>query len=90
MTVSDCVSILTDNKKIKVLFFIIFIFPKVILFSFAEVINKKLITDKFFLPQNLMFYRGCFELLVLLIIIIPILYFTSKLNLDTIQTLYQL
>ena len=68
------VSILTDNKKIKVLFFI----------------NKKLITDKFFLPQNLMFYRGCFELLVLLIIIIPILYFTSKLNLDTIQTLYQL
>ena len=68
------VSILTDNKKIKVLFFI----------------NKKLITDKFFLPQNLMFYIGCFELLVLLIIIIPILYFTSKLNLDTIQTLYQL
>ena len=85
MTVSDGFSIWTGNKNIKVLFFIMFILPKVILFSLADVLNKKILTDDFFLPQRLMFYRGCIEFLALLIII-PILYFTSKLNLDIIQT----
>lgn len=85
MTVSDGFSIWNGNKDIKVLFFIFFIFPRVMLFSLADVLNKKILIDDFFLPQKLMFYRGGIELFLLLIII-PILYFTSKLNLDIIQT----
>ena len=65
MTVSDGFSIWNGNKDIKVLFFIFFIFPRVMLFSLADVLNKKILIDDFFLPQKLMFYRGGIELLVL-------------------------
>ena len=83
MTYSDFISIIYEKKGIKAIFFALFILPRAILFPLADVYNKLLLTDRLFLPQNLMFYRGCIESLIL-IIVSPILYFTSKLNFDNI------
>jgi hypothetical protein len=58
-----------------------FIFLKFITIPLEDVINKILLTNKFLLPQSLMFMRGLYNLIMLLIII-PILYFTNELKLD--------
>jgi hypothetical protein len=58
-----------------------FIFLKFITIPLEDVINKILLTNKFLLPQTLMFMRGLYNLIMLLIII-PILYFTNELKLD--------
>ena len=79
MTFSDFISIIYEKKEIKAIYFALFILPRAILFPLADVYDKLLLTDRLFLPQNLMFYRGCIESLIL-IIASPILYFTSKLN----------
>ena len=79
MTFSDFISIIYEKKEIKAIYFALFILPRAILFPLADVYDKLLLTDRLFLPQNLMFYRGCIESLIL-IIASPILYFTLKLN----------
>jgi len=58
-----------------------FIFVKFIIVPLEDVINKILLTDKFLLPQSLMFMRGLYNLAMLLIII-PTLYFANELKLD--------
>ena len=83
MTYSDFLSIINEKKEFNAFYFVLFILFRAIFFPLADVYNKLLLTDKLFLPQNLMFYRGCIESLIL-IIISPILYFTSKLNFDNI------
>jgi len=57
-----------------------FIFVKFIIVPLEDVINKILLTDKFLLPQSLMFMRGLYNLAMLLIII-PTLYFANELKL---------
>jgi hypothetical protein len=58
-----------------------FIFIKFIIVPLEDTINKILLTNKFLLPQSLMFMRGLYNLIMLLIII-PTLYFSNELKLD--------
>ena len=79
MTASDIMTIIDQRKSVKILFYILFIFLRVIFFSLSDVYNKVLLTDDFLLPHELMFYRGILDLFILLIIT-PILIFTSQLK----------
>ena len=58
-----------------------FTFVKFITVPLEDVINKILLTNKFLLPQSLMFMRGLYNL-VMLLFIIPTLYFINELKLD--------
>lgn len=58
-----------------------FIFVKFVTIPLEDVLNKILLTNKFLLPQSLMFLRGLYNL-VMLLILIPTLYFTKQLKLD--------
>ena len=58
-----------------------FTFVKFIAVPLEDVINKILLTNKFLLPQSLMFMRGLYNL-VMLLFIIPTLYFINELKLD--------
>ena len=58
-----------------------FIFVNFIFLPLEDVINKILLTNKFLLPQSLMFMRGLY-ILVMLLILSPTLYFTNQLKLD--------
>ena len=55
---------------------IFFLIPKNILFAFGDILSKILLTNKFVLPQYLMFWKGLFNFGMHLIIF-PILYFTE-------------
>ena len=58
-----------------------FTFVKFITIPLEDVINKILLTNKFLLPQSLMFMRGLYNL-VMLLFIITTLYFINELKLD--------
>ena len=58
-----------------------FTFVKFITVPLEDVINKILLTNKFLLPQSLMLLRGLYNL-VMLLFIIPTLYFINELKLD--------
>lgn len=57
--------------------YIFFIFPKFILFPFADVINEILLTSHFLLPQILMFVRGVYEFIILFIFCVFYLLFSE-------------
>ena len=54
---------------------ILFLIPKNILFAIGDILSKILLTNKFVLPQYLMFWKGLFNFGMHLIIF-PIIYFT--------------
>ena len=56
--------------------YLFFSFLKIIVLALEDSYNKILITNKFVLPHYLMFYRGSVNFIILLIIL-PILYWTS-------------
>jgi hypothetical protein len=64
-----------------IIIFMSIIFPKSIFFPLADVLNKILMTNDFFLPHTLIFLRGLIQFLFLLIII-PIFYFKELIHLD--------
>ena len=80
MAVSDIISIIHEKKDVKILYYILFTALRGILFPLEDVINKKLLTDKFILPPTLIFFRGLIEFIILSIFTL-ILYFSIKLNL---------
>ena len=59
--------------------YLFFSFLKIIVLALEDSYNKILITNKFVLPHYLMFYRGSVNFIILLIIL-PILYWTSCIN----------
>ena len=82
MSVSDVMSIINDQYDIMdIIIFMSIIFPKSILFPLADVLNKILMTNDFFLPHTLIFLRGLIHFLFLLITIL-IFYFKKIIHLD--------
>ena len=67
---------------------IIFIFLRIVCFTWSDVLNKILMTKLFMSAEGLMFWRGCIQFLILIIIsiIMAILYFTSGIKFDFIET----
>ena len=61
--------------------YLFFIIPRNILFPLGDTISKILLTDKFMLPQNLMFYKGLLNLFMHLIVLLILLH-TKSLNFD--------
>ena len=60
-------------------FHILFLIPKNILFALEDILSKILLTNKFVLPQYLMFWKGLFNFGMHLIIF-PIIYFTDNIT----------
>ena len=60
---------------------LLFLIPKNIIFSFGDIISKILLTNKFVLPQNLMFYKGIYNF-GMHIIIFFILFYFNKLDFE--------
>ena len=82
MSISDIMSIIKEDIKAKDVFiFIAIMFPKAILFPLEDVFNKIILFNEFFLPHSLIFWRGVTQFFFFLIII-PILYFNNKINLE--------
>ena len=68
--------------------YIIFIIAQKIFFSSGDTIGKILLTNKFLLPHYLMFYKSVISF-IFFIILIPILFFTSKLSYNNFENLFQ-
>ena len=66
----------SDSNNIYALIYILSLILRRVLYSIGDSISKILLTDKFTLPHELMFWRSFFTF-ILYIISIPILYFTS-------------
>ena len=82
MSISDIMSIIKENiKERDIIIFIAIIFPKAILFPLEDAFNKIILFNEFFLPHSLIFCRGLTQFFFL-ILIIPILYFNHKINLE--------
>ena len=66
MSISDIIYVIKiDWKK---LYYLLFIFPKYILFPLSDVINEIILSVNFLQPQNLMFLRGLLELILISIL----------------------
>ena len=85
MTIQDFISFKHDIKNNIILIFIFFELLRVTLFSLSDVLSRVLLIDHYILPQTLMFYRGLIGFCILLIIT-PILYFTSQLKFSLLKT----
>ena len=72
--------ILNDEEKDS-WFYFFFCAGKSIILPLEDVLNKILLTNKFLLAHNLMFWRGIFNFLMALILF-PILYFSKFKNFD--------
>lgn len=82
MLVSDTISIIFGNKNInicKLIFYIVFILYRPFCFSFADVLNKLIFKKYYYYPYFLMFIRGFFEIIFLIVLCI-ILLFIRKLQ----------
>ena len=71
-----------ENNEINLWIYLFFIFISKVLFALEDTINKILLTDKFLLPHYLMFWRGLFSFVIILLFTIIILTCTSKINLE--------
>ena len=60
-------------------FYLLFFIPRNIFFPLGDTISKILLTNKFILPQNLVFYKGCFNF-CMHAIALPILILTKCLT----------
>ena len=68
---------------------------KFVILSLEDVINKLLLTDEFLLPQSLMFLRGSFDLVIIVLFIIFIYFmklmdFSFKINDSTSNIFFQI
>ena len=68
--------ILKEEEKKSWTYFI-FIGARLIILAFEDILNKILLTNKFLLAHVLLFWRGIYNF-ILLIVLTPILYFTNK------------
>jgi len=76
-----------QNKKPKQIWiYFLFFFPRFILVPLGDTINKILLTDKFLLPHNLMFYRGIIETIII-IILVPILFLCTNIKFEYVAYL---
>lgn len=77
MSISDIIYVIKiDWEK---LYYLLFIFPKYILFPLSDVINEIILSVNFLQPQNLMFFRGILEF-ILISILCLIVHFTKPIN----------
>ena len=79
MSIFDFNFLLSGN-----IYYTLFIIARPLLFSLADVLDKILLTNDFFLPHFLMFNRGLIESVILLICT-PILIYTSILEFNIIN-----
>ena len=73
--------IILDDKEKGKWFYFLFCAGKSIILPLEDVLNKILLTNKFLLAHNLMFWRGILNFLMVLILF-PILYFSKFKNVD--------
>jgi hypothetical protein len=85
MTILDIIYMFLGKIDIKTIVYIFLMILRVFFFSLSDVIIKILLTDDFFLPQHLMFYRGFIEFIIILVISF-VLYYTSKIKFYFIET----
>ena len=78
LTASDISTICLEKKSINVLWYVIIILQRPFFLSLTHVINDKLFKEYNLLPHSLMFRRGLIELILFLIILTPIIIFTSQ------------
>ena len=60
--------------------YLLFVFPRFIMFSFEDTINRILLMNDFILPHSLMFYRGIYEFFMNIIFILILIIFTDKIQ----------
>ena len=75
ITISGIINIAKENHA----WYLLFIIPKNILFPLGDTLSKIVFTDKFVLPQQLMFYKGVINFIMHLIAF-PILLLTKALS----------
>ena len=87
MFLSDLKSIIKLKMKARdILINICICLPKTILFPLGDTFNKIILTNKFLLPHSLLFLRGIFQF-CLMLIIIPLIIFNIKFNLEFFEVL---
>ena len=74
MDISGIINIAKENHA----WYILFLIPKNILFPLGDTLSKIILTDKFVLPQHLMFYKGLINFITHLIAL-PILLLSKAL-----------
>ena len=80
MWFSDIKTIMNSKKKNRdIIIYLIIFLPKTILFPLEDTFNKILLTNDFLLPHSLIFLRGIFELVIILISI-ALLHFKNTIN----------
>ena len=75
MTISGIINITKENHA----WYLLFLIPRNILFPLGDTLSKIILTDKFVLPQQLMFYKGVINFIMHLIAL-PILLLTKALS----------
>lgn len=83
MSSIDLITIINNKKydfSIK-MWYLLFIFPRALIFPLEDAINKILLSNDFLLPHSLMFDRGIIEFFILLIFSL-ILFITKKLEIS--------
>ena len=74
-----------QEKRKTVLIYLLFIFPRFIMFSLEDTINKILLMNDFILPHSLIFYRGVYEFFMNIILIFILIIFTDKIHFSFIK-----
>jgi len=69
-----------QEKRKTVWIYLLFTFPRFILFSLEDTINKILLMNDFILPHSLIFYRGVYEFVMNIILIFILIIFTDKIH----------
>ena len=78
-SMSICAFIVINSEELTNWIYFLFIALKFIVIPLEDVINKILLTNKFLLPQSLIFWRGLYNL-GMFFILIPILKYLSNFN----------
>ena len=78
-SMSICAFIVINSEELTNWIYFLFIDLKFIVIPLEDVINKILLTNKFLLPQSLIFWRGLYNL-GMFFILIPILKYLSNFN----------
>lgn len=78
-SMSICAFIVINSEELTNWIYFLFIALKFIVIPLEDVINKILLTNKFLLPQTLIFWRGLYNL-GMFFILIPILKYLSNFN----------